>query len=190
MRGRRNHFFTGSGTGSRAIETHRAETRTLMKKERGRVAREGSSLQQQQGAYLSEMIGKKRKDLCFERNCRASRPGPVRPAIPQRFPTLEGGTQLGNRRKTGEPCNLSHLPIHRFYQAPRLCCILMKSACGKPGTQGRKNRPAATGMVRPPTNTLLIFPSCRLACTVMREGRRISSPCSITAAMPLRIQPF
>jgi hypothetical protein len=54
---------------------------------------------------------------------------------------------------------------------------------------GRKMRPVAIGMVRPPTYTFSIRVPLRVARTCIWLGRSISMPCSITVACPLATAP-
>ena len=83
------------------------------------------------------------------------------------------------------PCYPPHTsqPATEAAVAGRLDCAFLVH-------HGRKRRPVATGMVRPPTNTSTTRPSAaRDARRVSRLGRSISIPCSSSISAPLFASP-
>ena len=87
----------------------------------------------------------------------------VRAAVLECFPTLRMHAELRNWRTKGENTPVCNLLIHRNSKPPRECCSLKNIDCGNRVHHGRKKRPVATEIVRPPTNTSRIctsFSSC------------------------------
>lgn len=90
-------------------------------------------------------------------------PGTV--LAPRTLPnSTEGNTtwQPENKKRKRTALGLAHPPLA---DSPRDCCGLMTDSCGKAHADGRKKRPDATGMVRPPTNTPVIPSPVWVACT-------------------------
>jgi hypothetical protein len=106
------------------------------------------------------------------RLCVPGLPGPTQgPVSSSTLPNITNRSASWQLRIKGENEPLFNLLVHRPVQMPDGCWRFGRTGCGKRVYHGRKKRPIATGMVRPPTNTFVSFGSCpgakssRVACT-------------------------
>jgi hypothetical protein len=121
-----------------------------------RDVREGDQRLPCSRASLNSSCPKTGERLYAFRDC----PGQPDPVSSSTLPNITNLSTSWQLRRKGENGELFNLLVHRPVQMPDGCWRFRKNGCGNRVYHGRKKRPIATGMVRPPTNTLVSFGSC------------------------------